>query len=161
MTILKQIAVRHGVPKRIQTDNGSEFASRAFNRWAYEQGVTLDFSRPGRPTDNPFTKSFNGSFRDECLNTRWFLSLDDAREKIESWWVKYNDFRPHSALGNLPPRQFAQGLVSYAQGPVTRPAVPIWGEAQRRVSMTAATSPFARRSMVPRSRAFRRTKSLQ
>jgi putative transposase len=78
----------------------------------------LDFSRPGRPTDNPFIESFNGSFRDECLNIHWFLSLQDAREKIESWRIEYNDFRPHSALGNLPPRQFAQGLVSYAQGSI-------------------------------------------
>ena len=101
VTIPTQLAVRHGVPERIQTDNGSEFAGRAFDKWAYEQGVTLDFSRPGRPTDNPFIESFNSLFRDECLNTHWFLSLDDAREKIESWRVEYSDFRSHSALGNL------------------------------------------------------------
>lgn len=118
VTILKQLASRHGSPKRIQTDNGSEFASRVFDKWAYEQQVTLDFSRPGRPTDNPFIESFNGSFRDECLNTHWFLSLQDAREKIESWRQDYNDFRPHSALGNLPPRRFAQGLVSCSQGSI-------------------------------------------
>ena len=118
MTILNQLAARHGVPKRVQTDNGSEFISRAFDQWAYEQEVTFDFPRPGRPTDNPFIESSNGSFRDECLNTHWFLSLDDAREKIESWRIEYNDFRPHSALGNLPRRRFAQRLVSYAQGPI-------------------------------------------
>ena len=67
VTILKQLAACYGVPKRIQTDNGSEFASRVFDKWAYEQGVTLDFSRPSCPTDNPFIESFNGSFRDECL----------------------------------------------------------------------------------------------
>ena len=116
VTILKQLTARHGVPQRIQTDNGSEFASRVLDGWAHEQGVTLDFSRPGRPTDNPFIESFNGSFRDECLNTHWFLSLDDAREKIESWRQEYNDFRPHSALGNLPPRQFAQQVLGYPQG---------------------------------------------
>ena len=118
VAVLKHLAARHGVPKRVQTDNGSEFASRAFDKWAYEQGVTLDFSRPGRPTDNPFIESFNGSFRDECLNTHWFLSLQDAREKIESWRAEYNNFRPHSALGNLPPRQFAQQVLGYAQGSI-------------------------------------------
>lgn len=118
VTIRKQLAVRHGVPKRIQTDNRSEFASHSFDKWAYEQVVTLDFSRPGRPTDNPFVESRGGSFRDECLNTHWFLSPQDARDKIELWRIEYNDFRPHSALGDLPPRTFAQGLLSYAQGPI-------------------------------------------
>jgi putative transposase len=94
-----------GVPKRIQVDNGSEFISKALDLWAYEHGVTLDFSRPGKPTDNPFTESFNGSFRDECLNAHWFLSLEDAREKIEQWREEYNDFRPHSSLGGLTPNQ--------------------------------------------------------
>ena len=118
MTVLKQLAARHGVPKRVQTDSGSEFASRAFDQWAYEQGLTLDFSRPSRPTDNPFIKSFNGSFCDACLNTHWFLSLDDAREKIESWRVEYNDFRPHSALGNIPSRRFAQQVLGCSQGSI-------------------------------------------
>lgn len=71
------------VPKRIQVDNGSEFISKALDRWAYDQHVTLDFSRPGKPTDNAYIESFNGSFRDECLNVHWFLSLADAQEKIE------------------------------------------------------------------------------
>ena len=95
-----------GTPKRIQVDNGSEFISHALDRWAYENNVILDFSRPGKPTDNPFIESFNGSFRDECLNIHWFLSLDDAREKIESWRCDYNEFRPHSSLSNLTPREF-------------------------------------------------------
>jgi putative transposase len=94
VTILKQLAARHGSPKRVQTDNSSEFASRVFDKWAYEHQVTLDFSRPGRPTDNPFIESFNGSFRDECLNIHWLLSLADAREKIETWRQEYNDFVP-------------------------------------------------------------------
>ena len=79
------------VPKRIQVDNGSEFMSKDFDKWAYENGVTLDYSRPGKPTDNPFIESFNGSFRDECLNTHWFLPLDDAYEKINTW---VQDFGP-------------------------------------------------------------------
>ena len=86
------------VPQRIQVDNGSEFISKALDRWAYDHTVTLDFSRPGKPTDNPYIKSFNGSFRDECLNVNWFLSLEDAQEKIEAWRQEYNQFRPHSSI---------------------------------------------------------------
>ena len=104
--VVQEVSRHRGVPARIQVDNGSEFISKALDLWAYQQGVTLDFSRPGRPTDNPFIESFNGSFRDECLNTHWFLSLDDAAEKIEKWRVDYNDLRPHSSLENLAPSAF-------------------------------------------------------
>lgn len=93
-------------PLRIKVDNGSEFISKALDKWAYENGVTLVFSRPGKPTDNAFIESFNGSFRDECLNAHWFLSLEDAREKIEAWRCDYNGFRPHSSLNNLTPNEF-------------------------------------------------------
>lgn len=109
--LMSQLAAVRGTPKRLQTDNGSEFISKALDRWAYEHGVTMDFSRPGRPTDNPFIKSFNGSFRDRCLNIHWVLSLQDAREKIETWRVDYNHFRPHAALGNIPSVQFAEQVV--------------------------------------------------
>lgn len=101
MECLKVVSL--SVPARIQVDNGSEFISKALDKWAYDNGVTLDFSRPGKPTDNPFIESFNGSFRDECLNSHWFLSLEDAREKIEAWRQEYNMFRPHSSLGGLTP----------------------------------------------------------
>lgn len=93
------------LPNRIQVDNGSEFISKAFDQWAYENKITLDFSRPGKPTDNPYIESFNGSFRDECLNTNWFLSLEDARDKIAQWHKEYNEFRPHSSIDNLTPSQ--------------------------------------------------------
>ena len=93
-------------PERIQVDNGSEFISKEMDKWAYENKVVLDFSRPGKPTNNPFIESFNGSFRDECLNTNWFLSLEDAKEKIEQWRIDYNEFRPHSSIGNVPPNEF-------------------------------------------------------
>ena len=106
--IMDRLMIQRGIPQRIQTDNGSEFASKALDRWAYDNSVTLDFSRPGKPTDNPFIESFNGSFRDECLNIHWFLSLEDAREKIEEWRWDYNNERPHWALGDKPPRAFAQ-----------------------------------------------------
>jgi putative transposase len=91
------------VRERIPVDNGSEFTSKALDRWAYDLQVTLDFSRPGKPTDNLYNESFNGSFRDECLNVHWFLSLADAQEKIEHWRQKYNSFRPHGSLQNLTP----------------------------------------------------------
>jgi putative transposase len=104
---IEHIRSLRGVPKRIQVDNGSEFISRALDLWAYERGVTQDFSRPGKPTDNPHIESFNGSFRDECLNLNWFLSLDDARKKIEAWRIDYNEYRPHSSLADKTPRQFA------------------------------------------------------
>ena len=96
----------NAVPKRIQVDNGSEFISKDFDRWAYENKVILDYSRPGKPTDNPFIESFNGSFRDECLNVNWFLSLDDAYEKINEWVNEYNNFRPHSSLNEKTPAEF-------------------------------------------------------
>ena len=107
--IMEQLKLREQrVPLRIQVDNGSELISKVLDKWAYENQVTLDFSRPGKPTDNPFIESFNGSFRDECLNTHWFLSLDDAKENIESWRMEYNQYRPHSSLDDLTPEEFYQ-----------------------------------------------------
>ena len=105
MDTIKQSTGRK--PDRIKVDNGSEFISKALDKWAYENKVTLDFSRPGKPTDNAYIESFNGSFRDECLNTHWFLSLEDARGKIETWRQDYNEFRPHSSLNNLTPYEFS------------------------------------------------------
>ncbi|MET3413787.1 putative transposase [Methylobacterium sp. 1030] len=91
---------------------GPEFVSKALDRWAYENGVTLDFSRPGKPTDNALVESFNGRLRAECLNASWFLSLADARERIEDWRCHYNEDRPHTALGGLTPRAFANQAVT-------------------------------------------------
>jgi putative transposase len=96
------------VPECIQVDNGSEFISKDFDKWPYENKVTLDYSRPGKPTDNPFIESFNGSFRDQCLNTHWFLSLDDTYEKINQWVEEYNCFRPHSSLNEMTPQEFIE-----------------------------------------------------
>jgi putative transposase len=104
--IMKQVVLDYGhYPERIQVDNGSEFISKALDQWAYENKVVLDFSRPGKPTDNPYIESFNGSFRDECLNIHWFLSLEDARNKIELWRQDYNGFRPHSSIGDRTPNE--------------------------------------------------------
>jgi putative transposase len=96
----------HGTPCFIKVDNGPEFISKELDKWVYENKVTLDFSRPGKPIDNAYIESFNGSFRDECLNTNWFLSLEDAREKIEDWRRENNEWRPHSSLDNLTPSQY-------------------------------------------------------
>jgi putative transposase len=105
---LENLKPVYGTPKIIRLDNGPEFVSKTLDKWAYENGVTLDFSRPGKPTDNALVESFIGSFRDECLNVNWFLSLEDAREKITVWRMEYNNFRPHSSLGNLTPRDFVE-----------------------------------------------------
>jgi hypothetical protein len=87
----------------IRVDNGSQLTSREFDLWAYVNGVIVDFSRPGKPTDNAFIESFNARIRLECLNQHWFLDLDDARTKIELWRQDYNDVRPHSAIGERTP----------------------------------------------------------
>ena len=106
---LEELRLQRGlVPQRIQTDNGSEFISKEIDRWAYENKVIMDYSRPGKPTDNPFVESFNGSFRDECLNIHWFLSLEDAVEKIEAWRQEYNHYRPHSSLNDLTPIEYVE-----------------------------------------------------
>jgi len=107
---LKRLKVARGVPQFIRIDNGPEFISKALDLWAYQEGVRLQFSRPGKPTDNAMIESFNGSYRSECLATNWFLSLEDARNKIERWRMEYNDYRPHSSLENKTPREFAQEL---------------------------------------------------
>jgi putative transposase len=100
---LECACAKTGYPKTIRVDQGSEFVSRDLDLWAYAKGVTLDFSRPGKPTDNAFIEAFNGRFRSECLNAHWFLTLADAREKMEDWLRYYNEVRPHGAIGNKPP----------------------------------------------------------
>lgn len=93
---LEQVTRLYGKPQTIRVDSGPEFISKALDLWAYPNGVTLDFSRPDKPTDNAFIESFNGSFRAECLNASWFLSLEDARSVCEAWRIEYNEVRPHS-----------------------------------------------------------------
>ena len=104
---LEKIKAARRLPQRIKVDNGPEFISRALDAWAYLNKVHLDYSRPGKPTDNPHIESFNGSFREECLNTHWFMSLEDAKMKIETWRKDYNEYRPHSGLTHLTPAEFA------------------------------------------------------
>ena len=105
---LDRAITRHGQPATITVDHGTEFTSRAMDEWAYQRGVKLDFIRPGRPVENGFIESFNGQLRDECLNANQFLSIDDARPKINAWWEDYNDHRPHSSLGNLTPSEYCR-----------------------------------------------------
>jgi len=100
---LEQARRHYGLPTTIRVDQGSQFTSKEFDLWAYANGITLDFSRPGKPTDNAYVESFNATVRLECLGRHWFLDLDDAREKIEEWRTEYNEVRPHSAIGDRTP----------------------------------------------------------
>lgn len=104
--ILDGLGGARGLPDTIVCDNGPEFTGIALDRWAHARGVKISFIRPGKPTENAFIESFNGRFRDECLNENWFTSLKDAQEKIETWRRDYNSNRPHSSLGNLSPEEF-------------------------------------------------------
>ena len=101
--VLERLRRTVGVPDRIAIDNGPEFVSKALDAWAYGNGVQLEFSRPGKPTDNAYVESFNGHFRAECLDQHWFASLEEARQTIEAWRVEYNTERPHRALGQQTP----------------------------------------------------------
>jgi putative transposase len=98
-------------------DNGSEFYSKALDAWAYRHGVQLEFIRPGKPTDNGHIESFNGKLRDECLNVNLFFSLGDARDKLEEWRRNYNEFRPHRALGGMPPSEYVRALTENQGAP--------------------------------------------
>jgi putative transposase len=105
---LERLRFDRGLPQPIYCDNGSEFVSAAMDRWAYTNKVILDFSRRGKPTDNAAIESFNGRFRDECLNVHWFASLDDAVTKIEAWRQDYNENHPHRALKGRSPNEYAR-----------------------------------------------------
>lgn len=107
--VLERLREKRGLPEVIQVDNGPEFAGRHLDQWAYEHGVHLSFIEPGKPVQNGHIESFNGKFRDECLNGEWFKNLHQARTIIEDWRNDYNWFRPHSALNNMPPAVWAQG----------------------------------------------------
>ncbi|ELB2200081.1 IS3 family transposase, partial [Vibrio parahaemolyticus] len=104
---LESIAAFRGYPEAIRTDQGPEFTGKALDQWAYQHGVILKLIQAGKPTQNAYIESFNGKFRDECLNEHWFRDLSHARDLISLWRMDYNENRPHSALGYLTPSEFA------------------------------------------------------
>ena len=106
--VLEALGETRGLPTVLVSDNGPEFVGKALDEWAYRCGVRLHFITPGKPVENAYIESFNGKFRDECLNEHWFLDLDHARELIEEWRVDYNWVRPHSSLNNATPEEFAR-----------------------------------------------------
>jgi putative transposase len=107
---MQRLGASRGLPESITTDNGSEFVGRAMETWAYRAGIKLDFIRPGKPVENGFIESFNGRLRDECLNGEFFFELADARQKLEKWRHDYNEQRPHGALSDRTPSEFARTL---------------------------------------------------
>ena len=110
--VLERLADTRGLPKSITVDHGPEFEGQVLDAWAYERGVQLSFIRPGKPNENAYIESFNGKFRDECLNEHWFVTMAQARRVIEAWRIEYNTERMHSSLGNLTPEEYARGLPS-------------------------------------------------
>ena len=108
--VLDRLARTRGLPKSIVCDNGPEFAGHALDVWAHDRGVSLQFIRPGKPVENAFIESFNGKFRNECLDVNWFTSITDAQQEVERWRVEYNEVRPHSSLGRRTPAEFAMDL---------------------------------------------------
>jgi len=108
--ILDRLALNRGLPKVIRTDNGKEFCGKAMVTWAHQRGVDLRLIEPGKPNQNAYVESFNGRFRDECLNEHWFTNLLHARTIIETWRREYNEERPKKALGGLTPAAYAHQL---------------------------------------------------
>lgn len=109
---LNQIGVQRGLPKVLFCDNGTEFTSQVMDLWAYHHKVRIDFSRPGKPTDNAYMESFNGTLRAECLDVHWFASLAEAKQLIEAWRREYNESRPHRSLGERTPNEFARQIAA-------------------------------------------------
>jgi putative transposase len=106
--VLDRAALFRGYPLAVRTDNGPEFTSRAFMAWAQSHGIRHILIEPGRPMQNGYIESFNGKFRDECLNEQWFETLHQARSAISTWRQDYNEVRPHSSVGRMPPARFAE-----------------------------------------------------
>jgi putative transposase len=106
--VLQRLADTRGLPRSITVDHGPEFEGQVLDAWAYSTNVQLSFIRPGKPNENAYIESFNGKFRDECLNEHWFITMAQARRSIESWRIEYNTERPHSSLGDMTPEEFAE-----------------------------------------------------
>ena len=118
--LLDQAARFRGYPAAVRTDNGPEFTSRAFIAWTQRHGIRHILIEPGRPTQNGYIESFNGRFRDECLNEHWFETLQQARAEIAAWRRDYNEVRPHGSIGRIPPAQFAAKHRSDTTGSAPR-----------------------------------------
>jgi len=116
--VLQRLVETPARPTVLITDNGPEFVGRALDAWAYAQGIRLHFIEPGKPNQNAYVESFNGRFRDECLNEHWFLSLAHTRQIVEAWRLDYNAVRPHSSLGNVSPTEFEQCTRDRAPSPI-------------------------------------------
>jgi transposase InsO family protein len=116
--ILDSVCAQRGTPAVIRTDNGPEFTGKAMLNWAHRKGVVLRLIEPGKPNQNAYVESFNGRFRDECLNEHWFVSLAHARTVIETWRREYNEERPKKSLAGMTPSQYAKQL---AMRPITMP----------------------------------------
>lgn len=109
-SILAAVGRRRGaLPKKIRVDNGTEFTSKALDRWAYWNHVEFDFSRPGKPADNAYIEAFNGTLRRECLSQHWFVDSEDVQRTLDSWTSASNNSRPHGALGQRPPALYRAG----------------------------------------------------
>lgn len=120
--VLNKLVRLRGAPKYLFADNGAEFTGQLVDLWAYHHGTRKDFSRPGKPTDNAFIETFNGTLRDECLNIHWFGSINEAKRLIEAWRIDYNESRPHMALGNKTPSEYCLHVISLPQAENIRPA---------------------------------------
>ena len=108
VAVLERLADARGLPQSITVDHGPEFEGKLLDAWAYAKGVRLSFIRPGKPVENAYIESFNGKFRDECLNEHGFITMRQAREVIERWRIEYNTERPHSSLDDLTPTEYTQ-----------------------------------------------------
>lgn len=114
--VLDRYIERRGAPEVITIDHGTEFESKVMDEWAFRNKVRLNFIRPGKPNENAYIESFNGRFRDECLNENLFETLDDARKIIEAWRIDYNEERPHSSLEDLTPKEFLERHYASVDG---------------------------------------------
>lgn len=114
--VLERVIAERGTPQSLRCDNGPEFTSRHFIGWCEERGIALVHIQPGKPMQNGYVESFNGRFRDECLNANWFLNIADAKQKIEGWRMEYNGERPHSSLAYRTPNEFAEVCSELTSG---------------------------------------------
>jgi putative transposase len=139
--VLERLRTTRGLPLVIQADNGPELRGRVLDQWAYEHGVRLQFIEPGKPIQNAHIESFNARLREECLNEHVFVSLDDARIKIEKWRIEYNRERPHSSLGNLTPEEFAAQAANPGSSAFARIARPAQRQLAAAVHSATASDP--------------------